>query len=253
MEHCFPKVGIMSRKAFDQTIGFIRGLDRARTPADVCALLLEITGRFGAEYLLAGTIPVVGSSRQQQISNVLLDHWPRDWTRRYFAHGYIFQDPTIRGVTTSPAPFLWSELEPTYRDKPTSRRVMDEAGDFKLKTGFTVPLVTLEGDVAGFSLAGERFEVSPAERGMLTLLATYALGQTILLREAGQKEITALSPREAEALQWAAEGKSEREIGERMRISEHGVDKHMRSARLKLGATSRTHAVAEAIRQGLID
>jgi LuxR family transcriptional regulator, quorum-sensing system regulator BjaR1 len=60
---------------------------------------------------------------------------------------------------------------------------MDEAGDFKLKTGFTVPLVTLEGDLAGFPLAGERFEVSPGERGMLTLLANYSFG------EAGPKEI----------------------------------------------------------------
>jgi LuxR family transcriptional regulator, quorum-sensing system regulator BjaR1 len=37
-----------------------------------------------------------------------------------------------------------------------------------------------------------------------------------------------------------------------MGISQHGVDKHMRAARLKLRTTSRTHAVAEAIRRGLI-
>ena len=243
----------MSRKTFDQTIGFIRELDRARTPADVCAVLLETTRRFGAEYVLAGTIPVHGSSRQQQLSNVVLDHWPRAWAQRYFAHGYIFRDPTIHGVTTSASPFLWCELEPLYRENPASRRVMDEAGDFKLKCGFTVPLVTLEGDIAGFSLAGERLEISDVERGMLTLLATYALGRSILLREAALRPAVSLSPREAETLQWAAEGKSEWEIGERMGISEHGVDKHMRSARMKLGTTSRTHAVAEAIRQGLIN
>jgi LuxR family quorum sensing-dependent transcriptional regulator len=37
-----------------------------------------------------------------------------------------------------------------------------------------------------------------------------------------------------------------------MGISQHGVDRHMRFARQKLGATSRTHAVAEAIRRGII-
>jgi LuxR family quorum sensing-dependent transcriptional regulator len=63
---------------------------------------------------------------------------------------------------------------------------------------------------------------------------------------------TRLTRREQEALQWAAEGKNEGEIGEIMNISEHGVDKHMRSVRQKLGTRSRTHAVAEAIRRGLI-
>ncbi|MDF2812795.1 MAG: autoinducer-binding protein [Microvirga sp.] len=243
----------MSRKTFDQTIEFIRGLDRARTPAEICALLLKATSRFGAEFVLAGTIPLPGSSRQQQISNLILTHWPSDWTHRYFAHDYISRDPTIRSLTTSATSFLWSELEPTYRECPASRLIMEEASDFKLKSGFTVPFVTLEGDAAGFSLAGERLEIAPAERGMLTLLATYALGRAILLRETGTRCSVSLSPREAEALQWAAEGKSEWEIGERMGISEHGVDKHMRSARQKLGTTSRTQAVAEAIRQGLIN
>jgi LuxR family quorum sensing-dependent transcriptional regulator len=247
------KQGNMSRKAFDQTIGFLRGLDRVHSPAEVCALVLRTAQRFGAEYVLAGTIPLPGSSRNQQLSNIVLDYWPSDWAKRYFAHGYIFRDPTIRGVTTSTAPFLWSELEPVYRDSPTARRIMEEAGDFSLKKGFTIPLVTLEGDVAGFSLAGEHLEIPPEERGALTLVATYALGRSILLREAATRQTVNLSPREREALQWAAEGKSEWEIGERMGISEHGVDKHMRSARFKLGTSSRTHAVAEAIRQGLIN
>ena len=61
-----------------------------------------------------------------------------------------------------------------------------------------------------------------------------------------------LSAREREALQWAAEGKGDWEIGEVMNISEHGADKHMRSIRVKLGVINRTQAVAEAIRRGLI-
>jgi LuxR family quorum sensing-dependent transcriptional regulator len=242
----------MSYKALDNTIGFLRGLDKVVSPADICAQVLRVAQQFGAEYVLAGTIPVPGSSRHQQLSHVVLDHWPSNWTKRYFAHGYVFRDPAIRSVTTRTTPFLWNEIEPIYRDSPIERRVMEEARDFKLKKGFTIPLATLEGDMAGFSLAGEKLDIPPEGRGMLTLVATYALGRSILLRETEAKQSVHLSPREREALQWAAEGKSEREIGEHMGISEHGVDKHMRSARLKLGTTSRTHAVAEAIRQGLI-
>ena len=37
-----------------------------------------------------------------------------------------------------------------------------------------------------------------------------------------------------------------------MRISEHGVDKHLRAVRRKLGVSTRAHAVAEALRRRLI-
>ena len=61
-----------------------------------------------------------------------------------------------------------------------------------------------------------------------------------------------LSKREQEVLQWAAEGKTEWEMGLILGVSEHTADKFIRSARLKLHATNRTHAVAQAIRLGLI-
>ena len=61
-----------------------------------------------------------------------------------------------------------------------------------------------------------------------------------------------LSKREQEVLQWAAEGKSEWEIGLILGVSEHTADKFIRSARMKLHAENRTHAVAQALRLGLI-
>lgn len=243
----------MTRKSFDKTLDFIRSLDKARSAGDVCTELLKIAGQFGFEHVLAGTIPTPGSSTLQQKSHVVLNCWPSGWAQRYFTHGYLFRDPAIRRVTESTTPFAWSELDRLCVDDPAARRVMDEAGDFRLKAGFTVPLVTLDGQTAGFSLAGERMEIPPEGRGMLTLLATYALGRAIeLLDTPSSPHPVRLTRREREALQWAAEGKSEAEIGEIMQISEHGVDKHMRAVRLKLGTRTRTHAVAEAIRRGLI-
>jgi LuxR family quorum sensing-dependent transcriptional regulator len=61
-----------------------------------------------------------------------------------------------------------------------------------------------------------------------------------------------LSKREQEALQWAAEGKTEWEIGTILGLSEHSAEKFIRSACSKLKAGNRTHAVAQAIRLGLI-
>jgi LuxR family transcriptional regulator, quorum-sensing system regulator BjaR1 len=61
-----------------------------------------------------------------------------------------------------------------------------------------------------------------------------------------------LTSRENEVLQWAARGKSAWEIGEILDITKRTVDEHVQTAVRKLGATNRTHAVAIALRDGLI-
>ncbi|WP_349370269.1 LuxR family transcriptional regulator [Salinarimonas sp.] len=245
----------MSRRSLDQTLEITRSIDRARSPADIAEALLFTGARFGFERVLAGTMPAPGSTRSQQLAHVLLADWPDEWARRYFSHGYLFADPAIRRVRAVGGPFLWSELELDCAEDAAARRVMNEAGEFGLRAGFTVPLAMLDGAVAGFSLAGERVELPPAMRGALTLIGSYAVARCVQLAspvDAARRRPPRLSPRETEALQWAAEGRTEGEIAEAMGISEHGVDKHMRVARRKLGTRNRTHAVAEAIRLGLV-
>jgi LuxR family quorum sensing-dependent transcriptional regulator len=130
---------------------------------------------------------------------------------------------------------------------------MGEASEFGLKEGFMAPLLTLDGQAVLFSLGGPHLEIRPDTRAMLTLIASYAIARAIALKqESGEPRPIRLSAREREALQWAAEGKADWEIGEIMNITEHGADKHLRSVRAKLGAINRTQAVAEAIRRGLI-
>lgn len=62
----------------------------------------------------------------------------------------------------------------------------------------------------------------------------------------------ALTPREREVLEMLAEGLSNKEIAWRMRISEHTVKFHIASIFGKLGASTRTEAVMNGIRQGLV-
>lgn len=61
------------------------------------------------------------------------------------------------------------------------------------------------------------------------------------------------SPREKEVLQWLKTGKSTWEIAMLLGISERTVKFHVSNIFLKLGAVSRTQAVAMAIEGGLID
>jgi NarL family two-component system response regulator YdfI len=64
--------------------------------------------------------------------------------------------------------------------------------------------------------------------------------------------IEPLTAREFEVLDLVAEGLSNKLIAHRLSISEHTVKTHVASIFAKLGASSRTEAVSQAIRRGLV-
>lgn len=68
-------------------------------------------------------------------------------------------------------------------------------------------------------------------------------------REVGQDP----TAREIEVLQLVADGLVNREIGERLFLSEETVKSHVRHLLAKLQSRSRAHAVAVGFRRGLID
>lgn len=68
----------------------------------------------------------------------------------------------------------------------------------------------------------------------------------------GESEPILLSAREREILAWVAQGLNDREIADQLVLSSHTVHRHVANIRRKLGRTSRTAAVAEAARRGLL-
>ena len=61
-----------------------------------------------------------------------------------------------------------------------------------------------------------------------------------------------LSEREAEVLRYAAEGQRNQDIAETLCVAVETVKAHLKHIFEKLGATDRTHAVAIAVRRGII-
>jgi pimeloyl-ACP methyl ester carboxylesterase/DNA-binding CsgD family transcriptional regulator len=70
--------------------------------------------------------------------------------------------------------------------------------------------------------------------------------------DAGKPEPVLLSLREREILACVARGQGDREIAEQLVLSPHTVHRHVANIRRKLGSPSRTAAVAEAARLGLL-
>jgi DNA-binding NarL/FixJ family response regulator len=63
----------------------------------------------------------------------------------------------------------------------------------------------------------------------------------------------AFTAREREVFALLSDGLGNKEIAQRLNISEHTIKFHIRSILGKLGASSRTEAVSRGIRGGLID
>ena len=61
-----------------------------------------------------------------------------------------------------------------------------------------------------------------------------------------------LTPREMEVLQLLAQGLTNKTIAERLGISDHTAKFHVNGVMAKLGASTRTEAVVEAVRRGLV-
>jgi LuxR family quorum sensing-dependent transcriptional regulator len=64
--------------------------------------------------------------------------------------------------------------------------------------------------------------------------------------------VPVLTPREREVLTWSAIGKTSEDIADILGVSTRTIVAHAVNATAKLGATSRTHAVAKSLALGLI-
>ena len=69
----------------------------------------------------------------------------------------------------------------------------------------------------------------------------------------GRPADVVLTPRESEVMRLVAEGLTNREIGERLFISQKTASVHVSNLMAKLGASGRTEAVTIALRRGLLD
>ena len=124
-----------------------------------------------------------------------------------------------------------------------------------------VMLTTFEGDVeiqraleAG--ARGYLLKTTPAKELVEVIRQTYAGKKRIPAEVAAQLAEhmgdEALTPREVEVLKHLAEGNRNKDIGERLFISEETVKVHIKHIMEKLQASDRTQAVAIAIRRGII-
>jgi LuxR family quorum sensing-dependent transcriptional regulator len=238
----------MDREQYKFAFDAIAAIERAAKPSVLLAEVTKIAKHFGLPTFAITTIPVRSEDFRQAH---FAERWPAGWFEHYDRRNFVKSDPVLVQTRKSLKPFPWHQAPLDPDPDSLGRAVMNEATEFGLKDGFTVPFHTPDRQVGCVTFGGERFELSLDEQRALHLIAIYAAAKIHDLL--GPREaIPRLSPREIEVLKWCSAGKTTRDIADILSLSESTVEGYVINACQKLDAVTRTQAVAEAIRAGLI-
>jgi LuxR family transcriptional regulator, maltose regulon positive regulatory protein len=148
-------------------------------------------------------------------------------------------------------------------DHDRARTLLEDAVDRFERSGGPFEAAQARVELATSLVALGRVDVAEREAGsalecMLELGAVMEVerARRILAASAhddGRLTFPEVTPREREVLRLLAEGLTNRQIAERLVVSEHTVHRHVTNILRKLGLPSRTAAAAHALRSGLLE
>lgn len=236
---------------------FAEALARTGTMSEQFALLRRTIEALGFTVFDYG-FGIANTPRPTSVMDISLHHYTASasWENRYFELGYVNCDYCTRRTLTQLAPHMYSETNLEGPIDPVRRQMLGEIEDNGINSGLAIPLHMLGNRFGllhlGSPLRGAEFERLDRETRPVATLIAQIFHDRMIRDHWPAPEPMALSPREREVLQWASQGKTAWEIGEILTISERTVKKHIGSAMQRLGASTRTQAVAKAAAAGLI-
>jgi LuxR family transcriptional regulator, quorum-sensing system regulator BjaR1 len=240
------------QKHIRKTWNYVETIGQAEDKSGVQAALLNVASQFGLTTVFGGLVPTERLSWPEIDARILLQHFPTEWAQRYSAEGYILRDPIVQRLQVDRNPFSWSEAYDSCDRPGDVELIQGEASAFGLREGYVISVTLLDDSVSAVSFGGNHIEISHEERAALGFATNFAIGRLLQLRSDQAKSGDDLTPREFDCLLWAAEGKTDWEISVILGISKSTVVKHLLSARDKLGAVNKAHAIAMALREKLI-
>lgn len=171
----------------------------------------------------------------------LISTYPLPWTTHYLSNNYQLIDPVIREARHTFEPFRWGDDFPSKFTSMAQQRLFNEAAQFGIISGFTVPIHHGCRLVAVLTFAnGERrsqFEKCIGSYGRVLQLMSMFFHDHVRRKLANEHRVDGirLSSREFECLEWASKGKSAWEIGCILGISRNTVAYYLANAKRKLG------------------
>lgn len=222
------------------------------TEEEFRSLLTRLTALIPCSHIIIGLGKIDSYTRFQGFLKMVNVSYPLDWVDLYMKEDYAKIDPILRSHFGRFLTQIWSE---TYRQATSlpEQKFIRNAEAFRLSEGITLGVAChRSGAGSVFSFAGPSMPDHVRHTTLLEHLIPHlhvALMRTVSPSSTHNPD---LSHREREVLDWMKEGKTSWEISHILHISERTVNFHVQNILSKLQASTRGHAIALAIQQGLI-
>ncbi|WP_193752772.1 autoinducer binding domain-containing protein [Aureimonas ureilytica] len=138
-----------SQNLLADTHALMKSFEACRTKADLEEAVRKVSEPMGVTSHLVGIVPNGTVRPRDQPDYVLAGTWPSEWAKRYFARQYVQEDPAIEHARTRIEPLRWDSARATG----VGQRILQEACEFGLSHGMTIPQFTLDGLKIGVSFS----------------------------------------------------------------------------------------------------
>lgn len=225
---------------------FVEGLRESSDAVTLQTVMARAVAAFDLHAFAYLALPSAPSSQTRLIST-----YPTSWTTHYLRERYEHVDPVIKTALTRDDPFEWGRDVASIELSNPQQQLFDEASEFGIRHGFTIPLRCLAGPVAALTFATDQCRPAFQRSMKLNLQALQLMSiqfHNHVRRKLDRNRIVSgvpLTERELQCLQWKSKGKSAWEIGQILGISRRTAAFHLDNARAKLGVRSVCQAVAK--------
>ena len=185
-----------------------------------------------------------------------LSNYPPEWSSIYFQQKFFAIDPIVNRAKSTKSVFTWSGDEERRNLPAIERAFFDNAADFGIRSGVTIPVKTANGSTTMFTLASDKAKIE-LQRDIDPVAAAATVGQlhtrmSMLPLTPVAQHPAWLDPKEAAYLKWIAVGKTMEEAADLEGVKYNSVKSKLEEARKRFQIHTMPHLVALAIRAGLI-
>jgi LuxR family transcriptional regulator, quorum-sensing system regulator CviR len=221
--------------------------------------VLQLMGRLSVllPYQAAvSCISKLGANGEIEAMKVVNVDYPEDYLAELGKTGLIMKDPVVMENFKSFRLQYWADTLKQRPFTPDDHKIMSLAEDYGFRktrrgVGYGYGVKNMKGTEGSF-FCYQGLDRSSRTEQILRLVIPH-FHEALRRMGSAPKSGSPLTAKETEVLKWVKQGKSTWDISSILGISERTVKFHVGNIMQKLDAMTRTHAVAIALEQGLVD
>ena len=230
------------------SLNFMEESKRARNLTELATTFYNAIKKLGCTHFICLSHVNVFSPPEDA---VILSNYPMEWGLHHHAQGYHKSDPIMETCKSQITPFTWSNERWRATLDLNKANILNEASEFQLSEGHTIPIHTGDGYPASCSVVFQQGEVAPEALAVIHMMSIYLYETAIKMKVRENKKMKKdLSLRQKQCLEYIAQGKSDWAISKLLSISEHTVQYHVKEILRRYKVSSRNQAIIRGLFYG---